>query len=376
MDYRLYGDGITPDTAAIQALLDSGKSQIVLPQPKVCYTIDRPLKIYSCQELVLPRFCRIRLADGSNCHMLENGDQNTGSTDIRITGGIWDYNNLGQLPNPFHFPQTDFPDYDGQIFFLKNIRNLTISNLTFKDPTVYACTLDTISYFTVENIRFDFNLGKPRPLNMDGVHLNGNCHFGVLRNLQGACHDDLVALNADEGSNGPITNITVDGIYAENCHSAVRLLTVRNRVEHIHITNVYGTYWQYCIGITKYYPGKTEGYFDSLVLDNIHASKAPRYPYLHVSEDYCLHGYVFPLIYIEGETHIKSLAIRDLYRVEECVPVSTIFAGEDSRIENLCIADCSCENKTGNEFVFFENHADIGTLQFRNNRMTGGKLLG
>ena len=67
---------------------------------------------------------------------------------------------------------------------------------------------------------------------MDGVHLNGNCSFGKMTNLQGTCYDDLVALNAEEGTVGPITNIDIDGIYAEDCHSAVRLLTVTQPVEY------------------------------------------------------------------------------------------------------------------------------------------------
>ena len=57
--------------------------------------------------------------------------------------------------------------------------------------------------------------------------MNGSCHFGVVRNLRGACRDDLVALNADEGSGGPVTDIMIDGVFAEDCHSAVRLLSVK-----------------------------------------------------------------------------------------------------------------------------------------------------
>jgi hypothetical protein len=93
-----------------------------------------------------------------------------------------------------------------------------------------------------------------------------------MRNLQGACYDDLIALNADEGTGGPITHIDVDGVYCEDCHSAARLLTVKFPVEHIHITNVHGTFYQYCIGITKYYKGESEGYYDGITLDNIYAA--------------------------------------------------------------------------------------------------------
>ena len=113
---------------------------------------------------------------------------------------------------------------------------------------------------------------------MDGVHLNGNCHYGSIKNLKGACYDDLVALNAHEGSGGDITNILVDGIFAENCHSAVRFLTVCNRLQNIKIANVYGTFYQYCVGFTKGYLGEFTGCFDAIVLENFHVSKSKRLP--------------------------------------------------------------------------------------------------
>ena len=55
--------------------------------------------------------------------------------------------------------------------------------MTLKDPANFAVTLDSASYFTIENIRFDYNYGNPSAVNMDGIHFNGNCHYGVINNL-------------------------------------------------------------------------------------------------------------------------------------------------------------------------------------------------
>ena len=52
----LAGDGVTDDTAAIQARLDSGTSCVYLPPPAKCYLISKTLKIGSDQELRLDRF--------------------------------------------------------------------------------------------------------------------------------------------------------------------------------------------------------------------------------------------------------------------------------------------------------------------------------
>ncbi len=57
--------------------------------------------------------------------------------------------------------------------------------MLFKDPVTFSITLDIVSYFTVDNIIFDFNYGNPLATNMDGIHLNGNCHFGEILNLKG-----------------------------------------------------------------------------------------------------------------------------------------------------------------------------------------------
>lgn len=374
--YTLHGNGIDIDTEAIQELLDSGRSEIRLPEPEVCYIIDKPLHVHSRQAFILPRYAVIRLADGSNCHMLENTLCDSGDTDITISGGIWDYNNMGQLKNPLNWKTEDCPDdYDGICFYFLNVKNMIISNLTFKDPITFACTLDTVSYFTVENIRFDFNLGNPRPANMDGIHLNGNCHYGHLRNLQGTCYDDLVALNADEGTDGPITHIDVDGIYCEECHSAVRLLTVKNAVTDIHITNVHGTFYQYCIGVTKYYSGPTTGYYDGLVFDNIFASKSPRYDYLHVSVEAARTMYVFPLIWIQSESAVRSLTVRNVYRREECVPVVTLCAEKGSVVDIMSVSDCRVENRTDKPLSLFGFYGKIGYCYLHNNHIYGGTLF-
>lgn len=371
--YQLWGDGIHDDTAAIQELIDSGVCEVSLPAPQKMYLISRPLVIPSNFKLRLPRYAHIKLADGSNCFMLQNKavakpeqrlrpfltpleknvwkfydmlspDAEDTCHDFEIEGGIWDFNNLNQDPNPIYTRQFDERNYLGHVMFFYNVRNFRISNLTIKDPANYAVMVDTGSYFTVENIVFDFNYGNPIASNMDGIHLNGNCHWGVIRNLQGACYDDLVALNAHEGSGGDITNIQIDGVFAENCHSAVRLLTVNHKIEHITISNVFGTYYQYCIGFTKFYPGETTGHFDAVSLENIHASKSERLPIqeAHMGDK----SYHFPLIWVQEDTAVKALSINRLYRREYANPIDTLHVGKGAVVECLTVNDFHVENHT------------------------------
>ncbi|MBE6731786.1 MAG: hypothetical protein E7564_08870 [Ruminococcaceae bacterium] len=359
---KLYGDGIHDDTLALQELIDSSKGGLSLAMPEVSYLISKPLELPGNFKLTLPRFAEIKLMPKSDCLMLTNKQSDEPLKNIEVEGGIWNYNNLEQSPNPWLGleEKSENPDYSGFAVYFYNVVGLRISSLTMKDVITFAITLDKVSYFTVDNIVFDFNYGNPLATNMDGVHLDGNCHFGHITNLKGACYDDLVALNADEGSQGPITNITIDGIYSEDCHSAVRLLSANHPVKNVHITNVYGTYFQYCIGITRFYETENKGYFDGITLDNIYASKAPRYPVYNKQ----VHDFVYPLIHIEDGLYIKALKISDLHRVEYNIPIDTVCVQPNTIVEQLVLDNITTENHTGIEMPLFTNRGEIKNLHY------------
>ncbi|MBQ8356978.1 MAG: hypothetical protein IJX39_04120 [Clostridia bacterium] len=391
--HTLYGDGIHDDTLAIQERIDSGACEVTLPAPKAFYLISKPLELPSGFRLVLPRFAEVRLADQANCVMLRNKvvydharrldedvyrDPLTAHLwgyvddfspdhpccDIEVCGGIWNCNNMNQIPNHTFSKDFSVREFYGYGMLFYNVRNLKLSNLTIKNPTRYGITMATVSYFTVEDITFDYNKGNPYPVNMDGVHLDGNCHYGVLRNLKGTCYDDLVALNAHEGSRGDITNMEINGIYAKECHSAVRLLLVWERVENIHISNVFGTYYQYCVGLSKFYPGETTGYYDGISLDHIYAAKAMparkgdfQHP-KHTESSY-------PLIWIQGDTVVKSLSVSRLHRRESTLPRDTIHIGKNAAVNRLIIDDVTTTNTTGLPMPLLVNHGKIGYLSMR-----------
>ena len=364
--YTLYGDGIHDDTSAIQEMLDSGKSTVSLPEPENFYVISRSLIMRSNTGLILPRFAEIRLADDSNCAMVTTADEP--SCNIELSGGIWNCNNMGQKPNPIQSRDWSIPGFFGFGMFFKNITNFKISSLTMKDPTNFAITLDNVKYFTVEDIAFDFNNGNPRPINMDGIHCNGNCHYGVIQNLKGACYDDLVALNADEGSCGPITNIQIDGLFSENCHSAVRLLSRQKKVENIHISNVFGTFYQYCVGITK--ESRTnfaDCLFDAITLEGIYASKAPHDPKIY--------SYSLPFIYFEAGVIVKNFKIANMHRKEQNDPVCTISIGKETKIDRLVLDNVTTENHTGNTASFIKNEGTVRQLILRDVSVTDDEKI-
>lgn len=362
----LYGDGINDDTAAIQELIDSS-CELALPPPKVHYLISKPLELHSNFKLKLPRFAEIRLAPASNCVMLKNRTKdgygariksktfsyvNRYSPDfplenIEIEGGIWNFNNKNQNPNPISTGIYEPEGYGGFCMLFYNVKNFRMSALTIKDPANFSVTLDRISYFSIRDITFDFNDGNLYQSNMDGLHINGNSHHGVIENLFGTCYDDIVALNAEEGSRGPISDITIRGIYTRGSYSAVRLLCASPecKIANIHISDIYGSFYHYGISLQHYYDTGARGAFENITIDNVFAEKSDR----NLVKFYLVNKYrKFGIIDVEGDSDIKNLSISNLHRKEFIDNTPTILIFENTFISNLSLENISSENQTGN----------------------------
>ena len=382
--YTLYGDGVHDDYPAIQEMIDSGVCEVSLPAPKNKYLISKTLVLPSNFKLTLPRFAEICLMENSDCPMICNNwktieddgkivragrdkiwnfasrisaKNEDKCKNIEVSGGIWNFNNKNQKPNPLRtleFGENEAYTGFGMQFF--NVDNLKISSMTLKDPITFALVLDVVSYFTVEDITFDFVDGNPMKLNMDGVHIDGNCHHGVIKNIKGACFDDLVALNAYEGYSGPISDVVIDGLFAEDCHSAVRLLAINEKISNVHISNVFGTYYQYCIALSKFYPVDTTDGFENVVIDNVYASKA-----LRDEENIPIFkgSYVYPIIWVQDGVKVKNLQINSVYRKEFNVPIETIYLGDCDIMENVSINNVSSENYTGKPMPLIVNKGNI-----------------
>jgi hypothetical protein len=153
----------------------------------------------------------------------------------------------------------------------------------------------------------------------------------------------------------------IDGIFAENCHSAVRLLTVNHRIAHVTISRVFGTYYQYCIGLTKYYPGETTGGFDAITLRDIHAAKSERLPIqeAHMGDK----SYHFPLIWAQEEVVINRLSIEHLHRREHVNPIDTVRIEPRAFVRELNICDLTVENDTDSACAKVVNLGEIGRLR-------------
>ena len=381
-DLRLVGDGVTDDTAAIQALIDTGRSCVTLPPPKDHYVISKTLLLGSGQELRLDRFTRIRLAKGSSCFMIANRNREAGDRRIALTGGIWDFDNVNQAPNPqqahrctppvkVSLPESYDPNFFmGILMSFRNVDDLQIRQVTFRNPGSYSCQLAGVSNFRVDDVTFDFDKWNPIRLNMDGIHLDGDCHHGRITDLFGTCFDDLVAINAHDGfcspKEAPITDIEVDGIHAEYCHSAVRILSAGAPISRISVRNVFGNFYTYAVGLTHFFPEKPRGMFEDIVIENVFAAKALS------PEDIGVRSRVnFPLVWLQGPVDAGSVTIRNFARTEKTVPVATVCIDKEATVRRLTVRDCRMANELNEPIPFIEKLGKVENLICENNDFAG-----
>ena len=379
----LVGDGVRDDTEAIQARLDSGAACVYLPPPKDHYVISRTLKIGSEQELRLDRFTRIRLAPQSNCPMLENRTYRAGTGTnvfVAVTGGIWDMDNQNQRGNFMQDPElakSAPTKFDPDFFFGMSMRfchveRLTVRGVTVRNPVNYGIEFGHVSYVTADDVTFDYRQGNPTLLNMDGLHFDGFCHHLRITNLRGTCYDDMIALNANDGTcspeEGPISDVDIDGLYCDYCHSAVRLLSADAPVSRVTIRNVHGNFYVSAVWLTHHFWDRpAPGRFDDVVISDVFAAKAIPPPDVDGPWRRSL-----PLIYVEGVANIGSLVIERIFRDERTLSAPTFgIDRRETHVDSLVIRDCRMTNRLGGPIRFFDNKGTVDSLVNEGNTFVG-----
>jgi len=247
-DFGAIGDGEHDDGAAFQAAIDAESSLVVIPSGK--YKIGRPLFLGSDIKISAHDDAHIRLADNvcvkRGDFLLSNKNPGTGDRNIELEGGICDGNNQG---NPRLGELFDPDCVSGTLINFRNVKNLVMSGMVLRDPEAYYIRICEIDGFVIEKIRFE---AEHMSKNQDGIHMAGFCKNGVIRYLKAvgeATNDDFLAFNADDCITrrenldticGPIENIKVYDVEAENCFTFIRMLSVDSAISSIDISNIRG----------------------------------------------------------------------------------------------------------------------------------------
>ena len=224
-------------TDAIRAALhETGGA--TLPRRAEPYYLDAPIVLRSGQFLVADARAEIRLKPGTNTCLARNANMVsvpngpvppgvTPDRGILVEGGIWSTLCFGtSLCNGNQRGRADAKNSiagaHGVLAF-NNVRDLVVRNVTIRSSRPFGVHLAAASGFLIEGIRLEDH-------HRDGVHLNGLCSDGVVRNVRGLTRDDFIALNAWDWRQccltfGPIERILVEDVDAGNrgC-AAIRLL--------------------------------------------------------------------------------------------------------------------------------------------------------
>ena len=248
-DFGARGDGIADDSHAIQRALDSGAPVVEIPEGN--YRIVTTLKVPSYTTIEAAKNARVFSCGDAPKHqgdfLLTNSDFEHGNTQITIRGGIWDGNNTGKhnTKNPDLFA----PDaWSGTVLNFFNVTNLVLEELIVANSVVYYTRFGKIDNFLIRNIGF---LSDTPAFNQDGLHFSGFCRNGLIENIKaltnGQTNDDMLALNADDSMErlenrgllrGPIENMTFRNVFAENCYTAIRMLSVTAPIRNIRFENI------------------------------------------------------------------------------------------------------------------------------------------
>ena len=169
--------------------------------------------------------------------VITNADKRGGNRNVKISGGVFDGNNaFNQREN-----WKDGP-CQGILFDFVNVDGLQLNNLTAKNSESYHFRLGFVRNFVIENVTISDDLFTPC---QDGIHVGGGCRNGVIRNIfaeKGSTNDDLVAFNADDVNyycqnvgmrDADISDMLVENVTAEDCWTALRLLSVGHRIENV-----------------------------------------------------------------------------------------------------------------------------------------------
>jgi len=253
---RLNVHGITLNAAAnsdittsLQALIDA--YNFVTIDKAGTYLISNSIEMPSNSHLKLGKGVILKMVNATNNELITNSDYVGGNSGITIEGGTFDCNGANQTQTGI-----DASGFRGTGLLFKNVTNLKLKDLTVKDPYWFGIQLGKTTYFTLENIDFDYpNSGG------DCVHINGQCNNGYVSNIKTLTitRDDTFALVAKDVPEfniyeGSIYNIICKGIETYDALKAVRIISAGYEVRDISITSIQGNCRESCITIDEFAP--------------------------------------------------------------------------------------------------------------------------
>ncbi len=272
LDSDVLKGGGSDETALIQSILDRapklGALKLVVDGP----ILVSGLRVHSNTTLeCLNRGCGFYLADNSNRPLISNASpqaEGRADSNLSFVGGTYNGNAEHQAHNtPEHGWTTAFA--------LHGVEQVLVRDVSITNARTFALYLTNWRRVGIENLYINLS-HIPKSSNQDGIHVQGPGEFLSVRNVQGRAWDDMVALNIDDllgdwdeqgrfqkhpsaakrfgrgAGIGPVTDVEIDGVCADDCAQVIRILSRASRLDRVSIRNVKGTYRDFGVWITPY----------------------------------------------------------------------------------------------------------------------------
>jgi hypothetical protein len=343
--------------------------------------------------LVIPSNTRFALATGvilqiapglTNPVLIQNANANgSGDTNISLEGGQWDGNRANQT-------RTDGTALCAIMIWFSNVTHLDLRRMWWSNSIAYHSFISSVTTFRIENIR----IYDTTPfVNGDGVHMHGNCHDGVVRNISGNTGDDLITIFTHDSAHtytsvldsGPVSEILVDGVVGDETVGARVLLDIVDfaayHMSNVTVRNVSGFYTLGGINVDSDTGFKQGMLIDGVTCsplpgsapslgqitlahggDSIHINNVQRY----FADSVETNAKLAPINVTSGSWgHVKvtNISVGDLTAAGANIGVVKIASG--ATVADLSIANYSC-GCTVNSNAFVWNVGTIGALKMTN----------
>ena len=300
--------------------------------PAGTYLLGETLRLHSDTSIIADPGATFRLADGVGKHarnfMITNANPGNGNSNISLQGGVWDANNAG---NPRGTDYAPFA-YSGVAINFTNVRSLTLRDVTVHNPESFFVRLGEVFDFHIENIRLSADAIRP---NQDGIHVGGCSEHGLIRNIRatgaGVPNDDMVALNADDDverqlnlgmRRGPIRNLLVEDVEAEDAYTFIRLLSVDQTIEDITVRRLTGSCRVHGINLNNWRFPKGVGAIRHVRFEDIALSKTQVSP--------------ATLAIVKVSLDVDDMALRRVHRGNDTLPeVKTLVIDNNQDLDLL-----------------------------------------
>lgn len=351
-------DGSTDNSRALQKLLDKYAGfpvHLIIDGNALGF-----LRLHSETHISIPAGFTWTVPKGSNKAAFETFDKSRTSIttkNIIIDGGgtiECNGSTMARYKSANGTSPTGFLEgfyTDGNHEFVVGMRLYNIDHLEIHNLKLFHAASFSVHLFRDSNILIDSlycDAGPVPVLGTDMIHCNGYVQNAVFKNLTSRVYDDVIGLNADDGSNkgaiedenilgpyvtsGPITNVLVSNVYClPGSMQAFRLLSKHALVDQITLENFTGSVSNY-LGNISGYVDSVPGNFGIILIQHFD---------LKITERQAL-GDTNPVL-LEIRDNIKSLTISHLKVIpidsRDLISINTSADIGEFHLENMEVID-------------------------------------